>query len=184
VLVITISGPHLDLPANSLPKSLALADVNGDGRPDIVITNTTYPSCCTYEGSTISVFLNLADGKFSSRQDFEAGGNPFSLLVRDLNGDGKADATTANYFDQTGIQHRYLAITHAVGLSGRPARLVGLLLIGAIGLAIALLGWRRYRWTGFLCAVVLTAVLAGWFYKLSKVRWDEGESHISILFGQ
>lgn len=176
-------GPHVDLPANSLPKSAAVADINGDGRPDIVITNTTYPTCCTVEGSTVSVFLNLGNGVFGPRHDYFSGGNPFSLLVRDLNGDGKIDVATANFLDQTEAQHAYLGITHAVGLAGRPARLAGLGLICLLGLSAGLLGWRWYRWAGFLCGALLTIALAGWFYKFSKLR-TESDSHVSILFGK
>jgi hypothetical protein len=175
--------PHVDLAANSLPKSVALADLNGDGRPDIIITNTTYPTCCTVEGSTISVFLNLGNRQFAPRQDYFVGGNPFSLLVRDLNGDGKADVVTANYNDQTDAQHLYLQVTHALGISGKPARLAGAAVFGFIGLVIALIARSRYRTGGFVAGLVLALILAGGFYKFSKPRLD-GNSHITIMFGQ
>src|SRR6202044_731600 len=113
---------HVDLAANSMPKSVALADLNGDGLTDIIITNTTYPACCTVEGTTLSVFLNQGGRKFAPRRDFYVGGNPFSLLVRDLNGDGKPDVTTANYNDETAAQHLYLQVTHSLGLSGKAGR--------------------------------------------------------------
>jgi hypothetical protein len=175
--------PHTDLTANSLPKSVALADLNGDGRPDIIVTNTTYPTCCTIEGSTLSVYLNLGERKFAPRQDFDVGGNPFSLLIRDLNGDGKPDVTTANYNDQTAARHLYVQATHALGLSGKPARVAGAVLFGLIGIAIALIARSRYQTPGFIAGVILALVLAGGFYKLSKPSLD-GPSHVSILFAR
>jgi hypothetical protein len=176
-------GPHIDLPANSLPKSIGLGDLNGDGRPDIVVTNTTYPTCCTFEGSTISVFMNLGDGKFAPRQDIFVGGNPFSLLVRDLNGDGKADIATANFIDMSPALQWYLKTAHDLGLSGRPGNAVVLALICVIGIVVAGLGWRRYRLPGLLVGLVVLLVLGGGFYKFGKPRL-EGDSHITILFGQ
>jgi hypothetical protein len=176
-------GPHVDMAVNNFPKSIALADLNGDGRPDIVVTNTTYPTCCTVEGSTISVFINEGGGRFAARRDFDAGGNPFSLLVRDLNGDGKADVATANFVDQTRAYHVYLEITHGLGLSGKPARIAGTALILVIGLLISLIVRRRSALTGMVVTLILAVILAGWFYKWSKPRLD-GDSHITILFGQ
>ena len=174
-------GEHFDLPANSAPKSVAAADVDGDGHPDIVITNDTYPTCCTVEGSTISVFLNRGDGPFGPRQDYDSGGNGFSLLVRDLNGDGKADIATANFLDQSVAQHAYLQAAHALGLASRPAKAVGLLLICLAGAAVGLLAWRRFRWAGLACSRVVTLVLAGCFYRFTKLR-TTSDAHVSILF--
>ncbi len=174
---------RVDLPANSLPKSVAVADVNGDGHPDIVITNTTYPNCCTYEGSTISVFLNRGDGSFGPRQDFEAGGDPFSLLVRDLNGDGKADIVTANFIDQVPLQHWYLQTLRGWGVQPRVFKLLflGFAVLG--GLVVVSLGWRRARLASIVGGALVTAIIAGVFVEASRPRTDS-PSHISILFGR
>ena len=176
-------GGRVDLPANSLPKSVAVADVNGDGHPDIVITNTTYPTCCTYEGSTISVFLNNGDGTFGARQDLEAGGNPFSLLVRDLNGDGKADIVTADFIDQTPLQHRYLMAMHEAKISPRLFKLMFLGAAVLVGLLIAGLGWRRARLASIVCGAIVTAIIAGVFWSAARPR-TESVSHISFFFGR
>ncbi len=174
---------RVDLPANSLPKSVAVADVNGDGHPDIIITNTTYPTCCTSAGSTISVFLNRGDGSFGPRQDVEAGGDPFSLLVRDLNGDGKADIVTANFIDQVPLQHWYLQTLNDWDVQPRIFKLLflGFAVLG--GLVVVSLGWRRARVASIVGGALVTAIISGVFWEASRPRTDS-PSHISILFGR
>ena len=172
-----------DLPANFRPKSVAVADVNGDGRPDIVITNTTYPQCCSFEGSTISVFLNLGNERFAPRQDFEAGGNPFSLLVRDINNDGKADILTADFIDAGPVQTRYLKLQHQFGLSPRTFHLFWLAIAVLCGLLTVSLGWKRARMASILGGAVVTAIVAGAVWETSRLR-TEGPSHITILLGR
>lgn len=69
------------------PHWLALADVNGDRKPDLLTMN---------QGSeTVSVLMNTGDG-FSRRRDYPIGGSPRSGAISDLNGDGAADVAVAN----------------------------------------------------------------------------------------
>ncbi len=71
----------------SNPYHTVTADLNGDGKPDIVTTN----------GTSISVFLNGGGGLFLSRTDYDTEMNPSRVAVGDLNGDGKPDLITANF---------------------------------------------------------------------------------------
>jgi Bacterial Ig domain/FG-GAP-like repeat/Matrixin/FG-GAP repeat/PKD domain len=81
-------GTFLQIPLqNSLNpevSSLAVADLNGDGKPDIVTANGIY-------STTVSVFLGKGDGTFQDPQTFGAGRYPYSVAVADVNGDGKPD---------------------------------------------------------------------------------------------
>jgi len=174
---------RLDLPATSLPKSVAIVDLNGDGKPDIVITNTTYPSCCTHEGSLVSVFMNQGDFHFAPRQDYYAGGNPFSLLVRDLNGDGKPDIATANWIDATAAQHAFNYMMYRTKLASRTLKLA-LLGFGAIaGALIFVLLRRSSNLAAVACSVLVTGAIGGFAWYGSHVML-EGESHVSILFAR
>ena len=72
----------------SNPISVAIEDLNGDGKLDLATAN--------YISNTVSVLLGTGDGTFGARTDFETGREPYSLVIGDLNGDGKPDLATAN----------------------------------------------------------------------------------------
>jgi FG-GAP-like repeat/FG-GAP repeat len=174
---------RVDLPATWLPKSLAIADLNGDGKPDIVITNTSYPTCCTYAGSLVSVFMNQGNFHFAPRQDYYAGGNPFSLLVRDLNGDGKPDMVTANWIDATAAQHAFNYIIYRTHLSVRMLKFA-LLGFGALAGALIFFPLRRSSLlAAAVCSVIVAGAIWGFAWSASRVGL-EGGSHLSILLAR
>jgi hypothetical protein len=67
---------------------VAVGDVNGDGKPDIVVADPRL--------SSVSVLLNNGDGTFGTAQTYAVGGTPTALAVADVNRDGKPDLVTAN----------------------------------------------------------------------------------------
>jgi hypothetical protein len=85
--------PPLGFSVGIDPTLVALADVNGDGIPDIVTANA--------DDNTVSVLLGNGDGTFQNQQTFPVGPQPASVAVADVNGDGKLDIVTANYLDNT-----------------------------------------------------------------------------------
>ncbi len=66
----------------------AAADFNLDGRMDLATIN---PSA-----GTVNVLLGNSDGSFQLPRSATAGTQPHSLLVADVNNDGKPDVVTAN----------------------------------------------------------------------------------------
>lgn len=81
----------IELTTGKKPMNVLLADVDGDGKIDIVTTN--------YDDNSISVFKNTSAPvslSFQNRKDFSVGSGPVGLKARDLNADGKADIIIAN----------------------------------------------------------------------------------------
>jgi uncharacterized membrane protein len=77
------------------PYSVAIADVNGDGNLDLIIANEEQ-SKTDLEGS-ISVMLGRGDGTFHAAVNYRSGGeSAYSIVVADVNGDGKLDLVVAN----------------------------------------------------------------------------------------
>ena len=75
------------------PQSVAVADVNGDGKPDLIVTNT---GSSYYPGNTVSILLGNGNGTFQDQQTLATGDSPDSVVVADVNGDGKPDLVVAN----------------------------------------------------------------------------------------
>jgi hypothetical protein len=76
----------------SAPADVAVGDVNSDGKPDIITAN--------YNNATVGIFINNGNGTFQPIITYSAGPNcnPISVVATDVNGDGKADIITGNYF--------------------------------------------------------------------------------------
>ena len=65
------------------PRSLRVADFNGDGLPDLALANA-------YDNSVI-VLLGKTDGTFEKQYISQVGSYPTSIAVGDFNGDGATD---------------------------------------------------------------------------------------------
>ena len=117
-----LKAPFRSFDAGRNPISAAMADLNHDGKLDLVVANIG--------SNTVSVLLGLGDGTFGTKTDYATGQSPCFVAAGDLNGDGKPDLFVAALDDSTvevfvgngdgtfkpridfmvGVQPRYVAI--------------------------------------------------------------------------
>jgi uncharacterized membrane protein len=83
-------------------NSVALSDVNGDRKPDLLVSNQCEnPDNCTK--GLLGVLLGNGDGTFHPVATYDSGGyNSTSIAVDDLNGDGKPDLVAFNICNALG----------------------------------------------------------------------------------
>ena len=92
----TFEAPISYNPGGEGSLSMAMADVNGDGKLDLLVANTCLTnSNCT--NGTVGVLLGNGDGTFQPPVAYGAGGvDTFAVALADVNGDGKLDLLVAN----------------------------------------------------------------------------------------
>ncbi len=96
------------------PSGLAIGDIDGDGKPEIIVTN--------FGGATVGIFHNMVStttigsGSFASMVTFECLSQPFSVAVGDIDGDGKADLAVGYIGSQVSV-YRNTAILGSISTS-------------------------------------------------------------------
>jgi hypothetical protein len=84
----------IDLPSGTAPNTLAIADVNGDGKPDLISTNNG--------DSTVGIYINSStpgNVNFAAQVTYPVGLYPSGVVTGDFNGDGKIDIVVLNNGD-------------------------------------------------------------------------------------
>ena len=90
----TFAAP-VSFPAGAQPQSVKIADVNGDGLPDIIVANFGPGSDGTGTAG-VSVLLQDKTGNFMAPVTYATPGGSIDVAVGDLDGDGKPDIVVAN----------------------------------------------------------------------------------------
>ncbi|MGA7446357.1 MAG: FG-GAP-like repeat-containing protein [Terriglobales bacterium] len=99
------------------PTSVAVADLNGDGTPDLVVANYCQNANCN--AGAVEVLLGNGDGTFQSAVTYSTGGYyANSVAVGDVNGDGVPDLVVADWcgtVDQYGCLYQSGAVSVLLG---------------------------------------------------------------------
>jgi hypothetical protein len=94
-------APQADYAIPGVVLALAVADLNGDGKPDIVfLSDPSNEGIADLTQTVIEAMLNKGDGTFQAAQAITPQANLEALAVGDVNGDGKQDlvVSTGNGF--------------------------------------------------------------------------------------
>jgi hypothetical protein len=83
-------------PTGAVPTSMAVADVNGDGHMDVLVTDRGS------DGSgDVLVFSGTGKGKLRPAKKYSLTGSPFRVAVEDLNGDHFPDLAVTQFDNGT-----------------------------------------------------------------------------------
>jgi hypothetical protein len=89
----TFTPTATTLQVGAVPYSAAIADLDGDGKDDLVVASAG--------SDDVSVFVGKGDGAFAAPMTPATGTTPNFVVVGDFNGDGIPDLATANNVSNT-----------------------------------------------------------------------------------
>lgn len=109
---------YVNILTGSWPEAVAIADLNGDGRKDIVLSTSAYSN--TNDNSILIFYQNVLGG-LNAPVRYAAGGAATSVAIADFNGDGLKDIAVAKngagirvfWQDQQGSFSNYLDLATA-----------------------------------------------------------------------
>jgi hypothetical protein len=103
VLVVSACGGGGGaIPAFTLFTGIAIADLNGDTKPDLVTSNSFIAGSPPHPGQvTVSLQQAATPGAFAAGVDYPVGADPFFTTTGDLNSDGRIDLLATNSGDDS-----------------------------------------------------------------------------------
>ena len=107
-------APGVSFSTTSQPHKIDVGDLDGDNKPDLVIT--------AFTSNTMSVFRNTSTPgtiSFETRQDFSPGTVPYFVHLADLDGDGRSDIAVVNRDVATLAVYRNTSAPGSISLAAR-----------------------------------------------------------------
>ena len=125
---VSFSNPA-SYPVGTSPTATAVGDLDGNGKPDLVVANSGDPN--TSDDGNVSILLGNGDGTFQDSTSFNAGKNPWSIAVGDFNHDGKKDLAVVDGGEASvgilfgkGNGSFQPPVTYGISSSGYPAAIM------------------------------------------------------------
>ena len=84
-----------------IANRLRPATLDGDGKPDLVVTNFCGTDATCSSNGTVSVLLAVGDGTYKFAASYPLGAGPLSVALADVNGDKKLDLIAVNRGDKS-----------------------------------------------------------------------------------
>lgn len=169
-------GARSDLCAGLDPRSVAIADLNGDARPDLAVADAG--------SNVVAVFHGVGNGTFGAKTAIVVGSKPFDVACADFNGDGRSDVAVANRDANTasvllGSPSGALVRTFDYGAGRGPINLAigdvnvdGRPDIVAANVDVSLVTVLLNRSTAIPTATLLAFFGANWIGDVIEVRWQ------------
>jgi len=104
----------VDFTTGSSPASVGIGDIDGDGKPDLAVTN--------YDINTVSIFRNTSTPgsvSFATKVDLATASGPNMISIGDIDGDGKRDLAVTNTKDNNVSVLRNTSIPGSVSFAAK-----------------------------------------------------------------
>jgi FG-GAP-like repeat/FG-GAP repeat len=94
----SVAFKQMNIKLGEGPGGIVTADFNGDGQPDLAISEPcgAKSGCFSYTSGKIAILLGRHGGTFFVAPSVKVGNLPEALATGDFNGDGKIDIAVAN----------------------------------------------------------------------------------------